>query len=185
MSSRVLIQNRVGTQPRILDPNPSFVPLKTEILNVSSNSLTDTTFPTRFQSSVLTTLDASNNQLGAFNISLLTDLTNVRNLHMAGCAITSDLPANIDAMQSLVTLDLDANSITGTLPTTLGAIPTLSIIQLGTNLLTGTIPSELAQLQNLTVLELQTNWLTGDVPTELETLPNLAVFNVSGNPVNG
>jgi Leucine-rich repeat (LRR) protein len=161
--------------------------LPSEFLNVSSNAILNDGFPKRFGSTVLTTFDASFNNLdGPFNISSLYDLSGLQNLYMAGCSINASLPDDINQLQNLITLDLNSSLLlSGTIPASLGDIPSLQSIYLGSNLLTGTIPAELAQLANLTNVELQFNDLTGNIPSEIQSLPTLANFNCEGNSIDG
>ena len=156
-----------------------------EILNVSQNAIGGDDFPSRFQSTALTTVDFSFNNLNTtFDLSSLTGLVNIQNIHMASCSIQSSLPNNISVLQSLATIDLDSNVfLEGTIPSSLGDISTLQKILLASNSLSGTIPVELAQLENLTIFELQFNSLTGTIPTEFGTLTNLETFNTTGNNI--
>jgi Leucine-rich repeat (LRR) protein len=161
--------------------------LLSEFLNVSGNAILNDGFPTRFESTVLTTFDASFNNLdGPFNISSLYGLSGLQNLYMTGCSINATLPDDINQLQNLITLDLNRSlTISGTIPAALGDIPSLQSIYLGSNLLRGTIPSELAQLANLTNLELQSNSLTGTIPPEIQSLPTLTNFQCEGNSIDG
>ncbi|MGK3749319.1 MAG: Leucine-rich repeat (LRR) protein, partial [Bacillariaceae sp.] len=156
-----------------------------EILNVSKNAIGGDDFPSRFQSSALTTVDFSFNNLNStFNLSSLTGLVNIQNIHMASCSIQSSLPDDISVLQSLVTIDLDSNVfLEGTIPSSIGDISTLQKILLASNSLSGTIPVELAQLENLTILELQFNSLSGTIPTEFDELTGLEIFNITGNNI--
>ena len=152
-----------------------------EILNISRNKIEGDTFPDRFLSKSLKTIDLSFNNLNTtFDISSLTGLINIEKLHMANCSISSNIPDDINILQSLITLDFDTNLLYGTIPSSLGEISLLENILFGSNELTGTIPSELAQLKNLTMLELQFNSLTGEIPGEFDTFTGLN-FNYSGN----
>ena len=159
--------------------------LSTEILNVSRNEIDGDTFPNRFQSTALKTLDLSFNNLNTtFNISSLTGLVNIQNIHMASCSVRSSLPDDISVLQSLVTFDFNNNLfLSGTIPSSFGEIASLEKLLLASNELTGTIPSELARLENLTILELQSNSLSGTIPAEFEKLTDLT-FNYSGNSIS-
>ena len=156
-----------------------------ELLNVSRNEIDGNTFPNRFESTALKTVDLSFNDFnGAFDISSLMGLVNVQNLQLTDCSIQSSLPDDINVLQSLVTLNLDSNSLSGTVPSTLGEINSLQNILLAANQITGTIPSELAQLENLRILELQSNLLSGTIPIEFESLCCLDSFDYSGNSIS-
>lgn len=156
-----------------------------EILNVSKNAIGEDGFPSQFQSTALTTIDFSFNNLNeTFNISSLTTLVNLENLHMASCSLRSTLPDDINLLQSLISIDLDSNKfLEGTIPSSLGDISSLRNILLASNQLEGTIPSELAQISDLHILELQSNSLSGTIPTEFVTLTGLEIFNISGNNI--
>merc|ERR1712238_255999 len=70
-----------------------------EILNISKNVIGGDAFPNQFQSTALTTVDFSFNNLNTtFNISSLTSLINLKNIHMASCSLRSTLPNDISAL---------------------------------------------------------------------------------------
>ena len=91
----------------------------------------------------------------------------VAELWLWGNKLRGSIPAELDDLTELQTLDLRSNQLTGPIPAWLGDLTNLRRLYLGSNRLTGPIPAGLVDLTNLESLRLSDNQLTGCVPVGL------------------
>ena len=79
-------------------------------------------------------------------------------------------------------LALTANNLTGLIPATINALPDLKTLDLSGNAIAGEIPAELGRLTGLENLNLSANQLSGAVPVSVATLgATIPVCNLLGN----
>lgn len=109
----------------------------------------------------------------------------VKYLNLNSNNLSGALPASIDNLTFLESLDLYNNQLSGAIPGTLGNITSLTNIRLDSNALTGSIPSSLSGLANLQYLYLNGNQLSGPIPLSLGNLSNLLVMYLSTNQLSG
>lgn len=108
--------------------------------------------------------------------------THVVSLVMESNNLTGTLPASLEALAALQTLDVSGNQLTGPLPR-LTAFPDLTAFAAIQDQFSGEIPS-LQGLSNLKVFQVPFNQLTGSLPS-LAGLTKLEVFVVSFNQLSG
>ena len=102
--------------------------------------------------------------------------------NLVGTSGVASLPANFNALTSLIEVNLDANALTGAIPALTG-LNDLFYFRVSNNNLTGPIP-QLSGLQALEKFLAYSNGLTGPIP-ELTNLPALEVVSVSYNRLTG
>ena len=82
--------------------------------------------------------------------------------------VTGPIPGGVlTQLTELRALHLSSNDLPGSIPAALGKMTTLRVLGLSHNHLTGSIPAELGQLVNLEHLDLRHNQLTGSIPAAL------------------
>jgi len=87
---------------------------------------------------------------------------------------------------TLVVLNLTANSLTGPLPISVSSLKRLKVLQVAHNAFTGTLPSGWLQpLKDLQTLNLSHNKLTGRVPQLWPNCAKLEVLDLSANRFSG
>ncbi|KAK7199491.1 Leucine rich repeat N-terminal domain/Leucine rich repeat/Leucine Rich repeat [Novymonas esmeraldas] len=111
-------------------------------------------------------------------------LTQLREVTLAGNALTGPLPAEWSSLAALKSLDLDANQLSGSLPATWSDMSRLQSLNLGKNQLTGAIPESWGLMAQLKHLALNNNQLTGRIPTALGALL-LTTVDISSNQFCG
>ncbi|KAJ3050438.1 hypothetical protein HDU99_008664, partial [Rhizoclosmatium hyalinum] len=84
----------------------------------------------------------------------LPHLTSLTWLDLTDCALTGNIPNEIEYLVSLECLDLEKNLLTGEIPPSIGKIKNMRYLRLCNNDLMGPIPSEIVNLRNLEVLSL-------------------------------
>ena len=95
--------------------------------------------------------------------------------------ITGTIPASIQNLSNLETLDLSENMLTGTLPDYIWSIPNLRYLNLSFNRFSGELSAEIKNATKLESLELNTNELSGTLPDELWQLSNLCCLNIGNH----
>ena len=95
------------------------------------------------------------------------------------------IPASIENLKDLETLELSFNKISGELPATIGNLKNLQVLAFNSNNLTGTIPATIGGLTHLKQLHISSNKLTGNIPETVKNLTSLEVFNVFDNQLTG
>ncbi|KAF5187167.1 Receptor kinase-like protein xa21 [Thalictrum thalictroides] len=131
------------------------IPNLSDLLNLSSNSLTGS-LPI---------------DIGKLNV--------VREIDVSKNHLSGEIPVSIGECSSLTFLDLSKNSFRGPIPNSLGDLKSLAYINLSSNELSGTITS-LNFSEVVQVLDLSRNQLEGDVPREGVFL-NSTVISLDGN----
>jgi hypothetical protein len=111
----------------------------------------------------------------------LESLTALRTLDLSGNGLTGEIPSALGDLTALTTLDLSTNDLDGRIPSELGRLTGLEALRLYDNDLNRPIPVELGNLTNLTELDLSDNRLSGWIPTQLDKLANLQVLDLSDN----
>ena len=87
--------------------------------------------------------------------------------------LTGAIPAQLQNLERLQTLDLSRNNLSGTLPAWLGNLSNLQTLDLTLNNLDGPVPQEIGNLSNLVELHLVLTRLSGELPQSLTRLTNL------------
>ncbi|MEG2873493.1 lectin-like domain-containing protein [Carnobacterium sp.] len=95
------------------------------------------------------------------------------------------IPASINKLKNLESLDIGNMKLKGSLPKELGDLSKLKMLGIYGNNLEGSIPSSLGNLTNLQALILVDNQLRGPIPTSLGLLNNLKQIDVSQNKLSG
>ncbi|KAK7280919.1 hypothetical protein RIF29_08492 [Crotalaria pallida] len=93
--------------------------------------------------------------------------------------LTGEIPHELNNMEALTELRLDANLLTGSLPDMSNLI-NLKILHLENNKLTGSLPSYLGTLPSLQALFIQNNSFSGEIPSGL--VSGKIIFNYDNNP---
>ena len=106
----------------------------------------------------------------------------VTGLSLPNNGLAGVIPAGLEALTGLKTLDLSGNALTGVIPAALEALTRLRHVDLSGNTLTGGIPSWLGDLEVLAYLDLSDNTLTGNIPVSF-TQSALDTLDVSGTTV--
>ena len=101
------------------------------------------------------------------------DLTNLRQLYLAGNALSGLIPSRLGDLANLDVLHLRQNALIGPLPGKIENLSNLGWLDVAANGLTGTLPSALGNVSTLRTLSLSGNRLTGPLPSELTMLPEL------------
>lgn len=112
---------------------------------------------------------------------------NAENTHVIGITINMNglygtLPAELNNLTYLKTLDLYYGQLSGTVPDLSGT--PLEILNLGKNGYSGNIPTNLANIATLKELTLSENQFDGPIP-DLSALSNLEVLDMGWNQLTG
>ena len=99
--------------------------------------------------------------------------------------LAGSIPAELQNLTGLQTLDLSQNQLTGPIPPELGSLTHLTTLDLSKNKLTGSIPAELGNLANLRMLGLSGNQLLGTIPSSMANLTQLLSPGPSSLSYNG
>ncbi|ORY44932.1 L domain-like protein [Rhizoclosmatium globosum] len=75
-------------------------------------------------------------------------------LDLTDCALTGNIPNEIEYLVNLECLDLEKNLLTGEIPPSIGKVKNMRYLRLCNNDLMGPIPSEIVNLRSLEVLSL-------------------------------
>ena len=94
----------------------------------------------------------------------ISNLTRLQELSLRNMGITGSVPDFLGTwLTRLVFLDLRDNALSGELPASMQNLESVQFLLLSGNQLTGTLPDELWYMQQLQVFALDNNGLTGDV----------------------
>ena len=107
------------------------------------------------------------------------------NLGLAGNNLQGKIPADLEALSNLTTLDLSNNRLTGTIPSWLQQLKYLKKLDLSHNQFKGPIPTWIGDLENLEELLLDNNLLEGPIPAALGNLSKLKVLRLGNNGLTG
>ncbi|KAG8386573.1 hypothetical protein BUALT_Bualt03G0162400 [Buddleja alternifolia] len=162
---------------------------KLEELDLSANMLTGG-LPSSFMScSSLLSLNLGINQLsGEFLDTVVSSLTNLKNLYVPFNNFTGPVPRSLTNCTQLQVLDLSSNIFTGNVPYEFCSKTSISVLEkllLANNYLSGSVPSELALCKNLKTIDLSFNSLNGSIPREIWTLPQLSDVVMWANELTG
>jgi hypothetical protein len=130
-------------------------------------------------------INLENNNLTGTIPAEMEDLSFLESLDMSGNSLSGSIPTVIGNLSNLHTVDLGNNSLSGSIPTTLGGLTDLQTLILGYNNLSGSIPRELGSLSNLRILYLRRNELTRGIPSTLGDLVHMTTLNLSANQLYG
>ena len=129
----------------------------------------------------LTALYLGNNKFdGAFGTELLQSWNNLKVLDASQNKLSGSLPAFLFATDTLLVVDLHANSFTGPLPTLTEEGCSIEFLALQQNQLSGTIGRQLEPLTRLAHLDLSVNMFTGPMP-KFESMKTLKYLYLAFN----
>ncbi|KAK7199218.1 Leucine rich repeat N-terminal domain containing protein [Novymonas esmeraldas] len=111
-------------------------------------------------------------------------LAALTSLNLGNNELTGPLPAQWSSLAALTSLDLDANQLSGSLPATWSDMSRLQSLNLGKNQFTGTLPKSWGLMAQLKHLALNSNQLTGRIPTAVGALL-LTTVDISSNQFCG
>ena len=134
---------------------------------------------------MLEDLSLQNNQLTGPVPAWLQELTHLRTVDFASNQLTGPIPPELGNLVALEYLQLDDNQLSGVIPASLGGLGNLIGLRLSHNQLTGPIPAELGDLSSLVFLHLWDNHLAGVIPPTLGQLANLEELFLSQNRLTG
>ncbi len=126
----------------------------------------------------------SNNLIGTIPAEL-EDLPMLQSLELAYNNLSGTIPSELGNLANLINLQLQTNSLTGNIPVALANLSSIQNLDLDTNKLSGSIPPELGNLSTLQGLGLENNNLSGSIPTELSKLSNLRGLALQYNQLSG
>lgn len=122
----------------------------------------------------------SHNKLPNECFDVISQIPSLRDLKIAGNALSGPLSANVTKLQNLEVLDIQCNTLTS-LPEGLAELVRLRILNISENCFTSLPFEVLCQLPLIELLAAKNN-LTGVlIGQEVEGLPQLQVLNVNGN----
>ncbi|XP_027357232.1 receptor-like protein EIX1 [Abrus precatorius] len=88
---------------------------------------------------------------------------------------SGEIPAEIEDLFELISLNLSRNNLRGEIPSNIGKLASLEFLDLSRNQFVGSIPWSLTQIDRLSMLDLSHNNLSGAIPTGTQ----LQSFNAS------
>ncbi|KAF7804610.1 MDIS1-interacting receptor like kinase 2-like [Senna tora] len=155
-------------------------------LSLALNSFTSE-FPSFIlQCQNLTFLDLSNNPItGLIPELVYTNLGKLEYLNLTSCGLEGQLSSNLSELSNLKEIHLGLNNFTGPIPTNIGLLSGLQILELNENSFQGGIPSSLGQLKELRYLDLHKNSLNSTIPSELGLCTNLTFLALAENRLTG
>eukprot|EP00571_Detonula_confervacea_P005143 CAMPEP_0172327828 /NCGR_PEP_ID=MMETSP1058-20130122/60032_1 /TAXON_ID=83371 /ORGANISM="Detonula confervacea, Strain CCMP 353" /LENGTH=1009 /DNA_ID=CAMNT_0013044913 /DNA_START=174 /DNA_END=3203 /DNA_ORIENTATION=- len=127
----------------------------------------------------------SNNIAGSLTSIMGSELSSLKELHLANNLLVESIPHSIGTLKSLRHLDLSGNSLRGTIPYEIGELNQLSTLNLSWNLLVGNFPHELSELQTLVTLDVGHNSLGGPMISELSRVKYLTILRLNDNHFSG
>ncbi|KAJ7537391.1 hypothetical protein O6H91_11G004300 [Diphasiastrum complanatum] len=114
----------------------------------------------------------------------LQDLVGLVTLNLSSNKFHGSLTIS-SCMLSLAVLDLSNNSFVGPLPSSLSGLPSLRSLNLSNNFLSGGFMPSILGLHALRELNLSSNNLTGGLSAEIGGLESLQILDFSGNDISG
>lgn len=150
-----------------------------EVLDVHGNKLT--TIPTGFRRlSNLRVLNLSGNSLSLEAFTIISELSDLRELRVAKNGITGNLPIDLSKMRELQVLDLSNNQL-DKLPAGISELPNLQKLLVGGNRISSVSLSSIPS-QNMIEIDISRNMLEGAfAANELQRFEKLQSFDVSAN----
>ena len=134
------------------------------------------------------------NQLTDFDLSIFTNLINLKKIDLSVCGIIGQLGSEFENLTNLEYLKLSGNQFTGIIPSEIWNFENLKALELGgffimgagvLNSITGTIPDEVGNLINLKKLDLSNNEFSGEIPSSLFNLDSLDTLFLGENSFSG
>ncbi|KAJ0098031.1 hypothetical protein Patl1_27876 [Pistacia atlantica] len=114
------------------------------------------------------------------------DNSSVTSIVLSGIGLRGKLPADIQNLPELRTLDLSQNNgLSGTLPPSIGNLTKLVNLLLTGCSFHGLIPDTLGSLTQLVNLYLNSNSFSGPIPASIGNLTNLVLLDLTDNQLNG
>lgn len=155
-------------------------------LDLSSNRLVGG-IPTNFSNfQRLLSMDLSNNRLNESIPKEILGLPGLSTLlNLSKNSLTGPLPQEVEALESVVTIDLSHNHLSGSIPESISKCKSLEELFMANNKFSGSIPDTLGEVRGLEILDLSTNQLTGSIPSSLQELQALQLLNLSFNNLEG
>jgi Leucine-rich repeat (LRR) protein len=129
-------------------------------------------------------LELPDNNLNGVLPASVDHLTEITTLDLKSNQLQGPIPPLTD-MVNLSRLNLSRNQLNGDLPVSLGAMQRISTLDLGFNQLTGTIPAILGNIDHTNRIDLSNNNLTGSIPVELGRLKRLNALILNNNQISG
>ncbi|XP_022722124.1 probably inactive leucine-rich repeat receptor-like protein kinase IMK2 [Durio zibethinus] len=167
-----------------------------ELLKLSNNNLNGKMFPAIYldgnnvdgeishfssiSSSVLQTLDLSDNQLSGKLPIWLWNYTSLRLLALANNQFEGPVPIELCNLVNLGFLDLSQNRLSGTIPSC-SNLQNIKHVHLNSNKLSGPLSPAFYRSSSLVTLDLSENNFTGKIPDRIDTLPALSVLLLKAN----
>ncbi|XP_028075071.1 receptor-like protein EIX1 [Camellia sinensis] len=185
------------------------------VLDISGNSFNSSIPHWIFNLTRLRTLDLSSNSFQGTIPSEIINLISLEYLYMSGSGnFESQIPrylgnlcnlkfldlsgnnfsGSVDEIfsgfldcpnNSLVSLDLSANSLGGELPNSLGILKNLQQLDLSSNSFWGSIPTSIGNMSSLQYLDLGFNNMNGTIPESFGKLSKLVQLYLEVNPWEG
>jgi hypothetical protein len=155
-------------------------------LELSENAFTGV-MPNLAALSRLTSLDLRQNPtLDAGPIpNFFASMPGLTYLDLGTTSRTSTLPASLETLNKLYTLDVQVNQLIGTISPAIAALPFLETFAVRSNSFTGSVPTALART-SLSVLHLGSNRFSGSLSSHPFTSANTYVeLSVTGNRMTG
>ncbi|XP_026444357.1 receptor-like protein 12 [Papaver somniferum] len=115
----------------------------------------------------------------------ISHLSNLRDLGLSYCRISSATFPNFHNIKLLTNLDLSSNNFQGSIPKSISNLKLLTFLDLSRNNFQGPVSSSICELISLRTLHLGSNNITGSIPSCISNLHNLSVFDVSNNSIEG
>jgi len=116
-------------------------------------------------------------------VTCSTDGSHVEKIDLYAYGLNGTIPAQLNDLTQLTSLDLHTNQLSGTIPV-LNNLSLLTGLNLSENQLTGTVP-DLSGSVNLEQLRLHSNQLDGTLPAWLNTLTGLTILELQYNQFTG
>lgn len=126
----------------------------------------------------LSKLNLSRNRLSIDALGIISQISTLRDLKLAENDLAGALPASIENLQSLETLDLQENKLTS-LPQEIRALTHLRSLNISNNSMTS-VPSELFTSMSVVELSASKNLFSGAF-FKVDSVPHLQTLHLAGN----
>lgn len=113
------------------------------------------------------------------------ELTELRELGLAGGALSGSIPSSIKQLKKLEWLYIGYNDVDGAIPPEIGELRNLKQLTLGENKLSGKLPEELGNLINLEYLTVMSTNISGEIPKSLSKLRKIKFLYLDHNELEG